>query len=87
MADTLKWMDPRAVADLIRNDHPQIIAIVLLYLFEGATRVFEPAPAAALASIELALALVFFVGAIVYLRPMKRAARARLAARGRSAAP
>ena len=30
--DTLKWMDPRAVADLIRNEHPQIIAIVLSHL-------------------------------------------------------
>ncbi|CAK0776188.1 flagellar motor switch protein FliG [Gammaproteobacteria bacterium] len=30
--DTLKWMDPRAVADVIRLEHPQIIAIVLAYL-------------------------------------------------------
>jgi len=30
--DTLKWMDPRAVADLIRNEHPQIQAIVIAYL-------------------------------------------------------
>jgi flagellar motor switch protein FliG len=30
--DALKWMDSRAVADLIRNEHPQIIAIVLSYL-------------------------------------------------------
>ncbi|KAF1685605.1 flagellar motor switch protein FliG [Pseudoxanthomonas broegbernensis] len=30
--DTLKWMDPRAVADLVRNEHPQIIAIVLSHL-------------------------------------------------------
>ena len=30
--DTLKWMDPRAIADLIRNEHPQIIAIVLAHL-------------------------------------------------------
>jgi len=27
--DTLKWMDPRAIADIVRNEHPQIIAIVL----------------------------------------------------------
>jgi len=51
--------------------------IALIYLFEGAARVFEPAPAAALALVELALALVFFVTAIVYLRPMKLAAKAR----------
>ena len=30
--DSLKWMDPRAVAELIRLEHPQIIAIVLAYL-------------------------------------------------------
>lgn len=30
--DTLKWMEPRAVADIIRNEHPQIQAIVIAYL-------------------------------------------------------
>lgn len=30
--DTLKWMEGRAVADIIRNEHPQIQAIVLAYL-------------------------------------------------------
>lgn len=30
--DTLKWMDSRAVADLIRFEHPQIQTIVLAYL-------------------------------------------------------
>lgn len=30
--ETLKWMDPKAVAELIRHEHPQIIAIVLAYL-------------------------------------------------------
>jgi len=30
--DTLKWMDPRAIADIIRNEHPQIIAIVLSHV-------------------------------------------------------
>ena len=28
--EALKWMDSRAVAELIRNEHPQIIAIVLV---------------------------------------------------------
>lgn len=28
----LKWLDGRAVADLIRNEHPQIIATILTYL-------------------------------------------------------
>lgn len=30
--DTLKWMDARAVAELIRHEHPQIQAIVVSYL-------------------------------------------------------
>lgn len=30
--DTLKWMEPRAIAELIRNEHPQIISIVLAHL-------------------------------------------------------
>ena len=30
--ESLKWMDPRSVVELIRYEHPQIIAIVLSYL-------------------------------------------------------
>jgi flagellar motor switch protein FliG len=30
--EQLKWMDPRAVAELVRHEHPQIISIVLAYL-------------------------------------------------------
>ena len=30
--ETLKWMEPRAVAEIIRLEHPQIIAIILSYL-------------------------------------------------------
>ncbi len=30
--EALKWMDPRAVAEIIRLEHPQIMAIVLSYL-------------------------------------------------------
>lgn len=30
--DTLKWMEPRAIADLVRNEHPQIMTIVVSYL-------------------------------------------------------
>ena len=30
--DSLKWMHPRAVANIIYNEHPQIIAIVLAHL-------------------------------------------------------
>lgn len=30
--EALKWMEPRSVAEIIRLEHPQIIAIVLAYL-------------------------------------------------------
>ncbi len=30
--ESLKWMDPKAIAEIIRLEHPQIIAIVLSYL-------------------------------------------------------
>lgn len=30
--DSLKWMDPKSIAEIIRLEHPQIIAIVLSYL-------------------------------------------------------
>ena len=30
--DNLKWMDPAAVADLLRREHPQIVAVILVHL-------------------------------------------------------
>jgi flagellar motor switch protein FliG len=30
--DSLKWMEPRAIGELISQEHPQIIAIILAYL-------------------------------------------------------
>ena len=51
------------------------IFVSMLYLFEGAARVFEAQPVAILAMIELALAVCFLAAAIAYLRPMKVAAR------------
>lgn len=30
--EAFKWMDPKSVADVVRNEHPQIIAIVLSFL-------------------------------------------------------
>lgn len=30
--ESLKWMDPQSVAELIRNEHPQIIATILVHL-------------------------------------------------------
>ncbi len=47
-----------------------------LYFCEGVVRTFDAAPVARLAWLELLLAFAFFVAAIAYLRPFKRAARA-----------
>lgn len=30
--DVLKWMEPRAIADTIKHEHPQVLAIILAYL-------------------------------------------------------
>lgn len=30
--ESLKWMDARAISELIRNEHPQIVSIILSYL-------------------------------------------------------
>jgi uncharacterized membrane protein len=56
------------------------LLLVLAYLLEGSVRVFDAPPAGALAWVELLLVALFFVAAIVYLRPFKRAAKARQAA-------
>jgi flagellar motor switch protein FliG len=43
--ESLKWMDPRGVAEMIRYEHPQIIAIVLSYLDgDQAAQVLENLP-------------------------------------------
>lgn len=43
--EALKWMDPRGVAEVIRQEHPQIIAIVLAYLeSDQAAEVLELLP-------------------------------------------
>ncbi len=52
--------------------------LVLLYFAEGVVRgMSDPAPGNRLAWLEAALALVFFVSALVYVAPFKRAARRR----------
>jgi uncharacterized membrane protein len=53
----------------------------LLYVAEGAVRIFEPAPFAYGAVAELLFAGAFFAAALVYLHPYKKAARANRAAR------
>ncbi len=43
--DNLRWMDSRAIADMVRSEHPQIIAIVLAYLdSEQAAEVLDLLP-------------------------------------------
>ncbi|MCV4614901.1 flagellar motor switch protein FliG, partial [Escherichia coli] len=29
--ESLKWMDPSSVAELLRNEHPQIVAAILVH--------------------------------------------------------
>jgi uncharacterized membrane protein len=52
------------------------LLIVLIYLVESTVRMFEPPPYRLLALAELVLVCVFFVAAVIYLRPFKRAAKA-----------
>jgi flagellar motor switch protein FliG len=55
--DALKWMDARRVADLVRVEHPQIIAIVLSYLEpEQAAEVLEFLPEAMRADLVMRVA-------------------------------
>ena len=43
--ESLKWMDPRSIVELVRFEHPQIIAIVLSYLdSDQAAQVIENLP-------------------------------------------
>jgi len=40
--ESLKWMDPLSVAELLRNEHPQIVAAVLVHLdFDQASSVLK----------------------------------------------
>ena len=43
--ESLKWMDPAAVAELLRNEHPQIVAAILVHLdFEQASAILKALP-------------------------------------------
>ena len=43
--ESLKWMDPVSVAELLRNEHPQIIAAILVHLeYEQAAQVLMQLP-------------------------------------------
>ena len=40
--ESLKWMDPSSVAELLRNEHPQIVAAILVHLdYEQASSVLK----------------------------------------------
>jgi len=40
--ESLKWMDPQSVAELLRNEHPQIVAAILVHLeFDQASDVLK----------------------------------------------
>ena len=55
--DSLKWMDPRAVAGVVQNEHPQIIAIVLSYLEgEHAAEVLQHLPERARSDVLMRIA-------------------------------
>ena len=57
--EALKWMDPRAVAELIRLEHPQIIAIVLAYLdADQAAEVLQLLPMAVRSDVIARIALL-----------------------------
>lgn len=57
--------------------------LVLLYLMEGVVRVASdpPGPSILMAWVEIFLATTFFIAAIMYVHPAKRAARAAKAAK------
>lgn len=43
--DVLKWMEPKAIAEIIRQEHPQVLAIILAYLdTDQAAKVLELFP-------------------------------------------
>ena len=40
--ESLKWMDPQSVAELMRNEHPQIVAAILVHLeFDQASDILK----------------------------------------------
>lgn len=55
--EALKWMEPRSIADLVRNEHPQIIAIVLSHLdADQAAAVLEALPERSRADVVMRIA-------------------------------
>ncbi|HET9864035.1 MAG TPA: flagellar motor switch protein FliG [Steroidobacteraceae bacterium] len=57
--DALKWMDAKQVAELVRSEHPQIIAIVLSYLeSEQAAEVLSCLPEALRSDLVMRVAML-----------------------------
>ena len=55
--DSLKWMDPLAVSAVIKNEHPQIVAIVLSYLDgDHAAEVLQHLPATSRSDVLMRIA-------------------------------
>ena len=55
--ESLKWMDPKSIAEIIRLEHPQIIAIVLSYLeADSAAQVISHLPENTRAGIMMRIA-------------------------------
>jgi len=61
-----------------KNYHSQATSmIILLYFLEGFTRLFESGLNWMLASIEILLSSMIFYGVLMYLAPLKKAAKAK----------
>jgi flagellar motor switch protein FliG len=57
--EALKWMDARSVAELIRHEHPQIIAIVLAYLDpDQSASILAQLPAGVRADVVMRIAML-----------------------------
>jgi flagellar motor switch protein FliG len=55
--DVLKWMEPRAIAEIIRLEHPQVLAIIISYLDPDlAARVLTELPQAVQSEVLLRVA-------------------------------
>ena len=55
--DVLKWMEPRAIAELVKHEHPQVLAIVISYLdADLAARVLAELPAGVQTEVLLRIA-------------------------------
>jgi flagellar motor switch protein FliG len=55
--DVLKWMEPRAIAEIVKQEHPQILSIIISYLDQDlAAKVLKEFPQALQAEVLLRVA-------------------------------